>query len=520
VTRAREAEYYPDFTNPGHGTDVEGRMERAGRGEGVYNVVVIGGGTAGLVTAAGTAALGGRVALVERHLMGGDCLNYGCVPSKALIASARVATRMRHAGLQALDPVDVAVDYGRVVRRLKALRARIEPHDSAARYEGLGVDVFLGQAALESPRAVAVGGTALRTRHIVLATGGRAAIPDVPGLQEAGFLTNETVFEREQPPGRLLVLGGGPIGCELAQAMARLGARVTLIDRGRQLLHREDPDVAALVQARLEADGVGVLLRARVESIAPGRDGAHRARVRQDSDDPGTAASRDVETDTILVATGRRPNTEGLGLEKAGVASTPKGVTVNRFLMTSRSNIYAAGDLCGPYQFTHFAEYQARLIVRNILLSPLGGLGRVKADYRVVPWTTFTEPEVARVGLNETDATRAGILVDVHRFPYAQLDRAILESDETGFVKVVAARGKDTLLGATVVGAGAGEVIHELALAMRERIGLSRLSSMIHVYPTFSQAVQRSADAFMRTRLTPRARALFSRLYAWQRRSS
>jgi pyruvate/2-oxoglutarate dehydrogenase complex dihydrolipoamide dehydrogenase (E3) component len=493
-------------------------MTRAGKGEGIYNVVVIGAGTAGLVTAAGTAGLGGRIALVERHKMGGDCLNYGCVPSKALIKSSRVAALMRHAGLYALDPVDAAVDYGRVARRVKELRAKIEPHDSAARFEGLGVDVFQVQATLESPHTVRAGDTVLRTRHIVLATGGRAAVPDVPGLREAGYLTNETVFEREEPPGRLLVIGGGPVGCELAQAMARLGARVTLVGRGDRLLHREDPDAADLLKAQMERDGVRVLLRARVESVAPGRGGAHRAGVRQEGEGGGSAPTVEVEADTILVAAGRRPNIENLGLEKAGVAHTNRGVTINGYMQTSQPNIYAAGDVCGPYQFTHFAEYQARLIVRNILLAPLLGLGRAKADYRVVPWTTFTEPEVARVGLNEQDAARAGVPIDVHRFPYSELDRAILENEETGFAKVVAAKGRDTILGATVVGAGAGELIHEFALAMRERIGLSRLSSMIHVYPTLSQAVQRTADACMRTRLTARARAIFSRLYAWQRR--
>ncbi|MBI1951874.1 MAG: mercuric reductase [Acidobacteria bacterium] len=493
-------------------------MATAGKGEGIYNVVVIGAGTAGLVTAAGTAGLGGRVALVERHRMGGDCLNYGCVPSKALIKSSRVLALMRHAGLYALDPAGAAVDYGRVARRVKALRARIEPHDSAASFEGLGVDVFPGQAVLESPHAVRVGDVLLRTRHIVLATGGRAAVPDVPGLSEAGYLTNETVFEREDPPGRLLVMGGGPIGCELAQAMARLGARVTLADRGGQLLHREDPDVADLLKRQLERDGVRVLLRARVESVAPGQGGPRRARVRQEGESGRPAPALEIEADTILIAAGRRPNVESLGLEKAGVAYSARGVAVNAYLQATRPNIYAAGDLCGPHQFTHFAEYQARLIVRNILVSPLLGLGRARADYRVVPWTTFTEPEVARVGLNEKDAAQAGVPCDVHRFPYADLDRAVLESEEIGFAKVIVARGRDTILGATIVGAGAGELIHELALAMRERIGLARLSSMIHVYPTFSQAVQRAADACMRTRLTARARAIFSRLYAWQRR--
>jgi pyruvate/2-oxoglutarate dehydrogenase complex dihydrolipoamide dehydrogenase (E3) component len=493
-------------------------MGRTDKGRGVYNVVVVGAGTAGLVTAAGTTGLGGRVALVERGRMGGDCLNYGCVPSKALIRSSRVAALMRRADRYALEPIRPAIDYGRVIRRVKALRARIEPHDSVERFEGLGVDVFRGEAALESAHAVRVGETLLRTRHVVLATGGRARVPDIPGLAEAGYETNETIFERTTPPGRLLVMGGGPIGCELAQAMARLGSRVTVVDRGAHLLHREDPEVADLLKTRMEEDGVRLLLRSRIESIVPGRGGPHRVSVRPEGEAGGASTALEIEADTILIAAGRRPNIERLGLDEAGVGTTDRGVTVNAFLQTSRPNIYAAGDVCGPYQFTHFAEYQARIVVRNILLSPLLGLGRVGADYRVVPWTTFTEPEVARVGWNEQDAARAGAPFDVHRFPYADLDRAILEGEDEGFVKVIAAKGRGRILGATVIGAGAGELIHEFALAMRQNVGLETLSSLIHVYPTLSQAVQRAGDAFMRTRLTPRARALFSRLYAWQRR--
>jgi pyruvate/2-oxoglutarate dehydrogenase complex dihydrolipoamide dehydrogenase (E3) component len=485
------------------------------KGQGVYNVVVIGAGTAGLVTAAGTAGLGGRVALIERNRMGGDCLNFGCVPSKALIRSSRVAALMRRADLYALDKVRPLVDYRRVVLRVKALRARLEANDSVERFERLGVDVFAGEASLESPHSARVDGTLLRARNIVLATGGRPAVPDVPGLQEAGFETNETIFERETPPGRLLVVGGGPIGCELAQAMVRLGAGVTLIDRGPHLLHREDADVAALVQARLERDGVRLLLRGRVESVVPGRPAPHRVRARREG---GTDDPIEIEADTILIAAGRTPNVERLGLDRAGVAWTGRGVTVNDSLQTSRGNIYAAGDVCGSYQFTHVAEHQARIVVRNILLSPFRGLLRARADHRVVPWTTFTEPEVARVGLNEGEAAQTDVRFDVHRFPYSDLDRAILESEDEGFVKVIAARGRGTILGATVVGAGAGELIHEFALAMKHRIGLQALSSLIHVYPTLSQAVQRAADAFMRTRLTPGARAVFSRLYAWQRR--
>ena len=493
-------------------------MGSTGKGEGVYNVVVIGAGTAGLVTAAGTAGLGGRVALIERNRMGGDCLNFGCVPSKALIRSSRVAALMRRADLYALDPVKPLVDYGRVVLRVKALRARLEPNDSVERFERLGVDVFPGEASLESAHSVRVDGTLLRARNIVLATGGRAVVPDVPGLKEAGFETNETIFERETPPGHLLVVGGGPVGCELAQAMVRLGARVTLVDRGPHVLHREDADVAALVQARMAEDGVRLLLRGRIESVVPGRAAPHRVKVRREGGTGGPDDPLEIEADTILIAAGRTPNVEGLGLDRARVASTGRGVTVNAYLQTSRKTIYAAGDVCGSLHFTHVAEHHARIVVRNILLSPFQGLLRARADQRVVPWTTFTEPEVARVGLNETDAAQTDVRFDVHRFPYSDLDRAILESEEEGFVKVIAARGRGTILGATVVGAGAGELIHELALAMKQGIGLQSLSSLIHVYPTLSQAVQRTADAFMRTKLTRGARAIFSRLYAWQRR--
>jgi pyruvate/2-oxoglutarate dehydrogenase complex dihydrolipoamide dehydrogenase (E3) component len=284
------------------------------------------------------------------------------------------------------------------------------------------------------------------------------------------------------------------------------------------VLHREDPDVAALVQARMEKDGVRLLLRGRVESVVPGRGAPHRVRVRREGGAGAPAEPVEIEADTILVATGRTPNIEGLGLDRAGIASTGRAVAVNAHLQTSRRNIYAAGDVCGPYQFTHFAEYQARIVVRNILLPPFLGLLRARADYRVVPWTTFTEPEVARVGLGEIDAAQTDVRYHVHRFSYSDLDRAILDGDDEGFVKVIAGRGRGTILGATIVGAGAGELIHEFALAMQQGIALPALSSLIHVYPTLSQAVQRTADAFMRTRLTPGTRAIFSRLYAWQRR--
>ncbi len=481
------------------------------RGEGLYNAVVIGAGTAGLVTAAGTAALGGRVALVERHKMGGDCLNFGCIPSKALIRSSRVAALMRHADRYGLDPHDPPVEYARVVRRLKAARARIEPHDSVERFESLGVEVFLGQARFESPHAVRVGDRVLRTRRTVIATGGRAAVPDIPGLQESGYFTNETFFENEEFPRRLAVLGAGPIGCELSQALARLGSRVTLIDRGDQVLHREDGDVAALLQDALAADGVTLWLRTRLLRVEKGERGARRLVVARDGREEA------FEADAIMVAAGRRPNVEELGLEEIGIRFDERGVWVDRTLRTSHPDIYAAGDVARSHQFTHFADFQARILVRNLLLpSPLGFL-RARADAFVLPWATFTEPEVARVGLNEKEAGAAGIACDVHRHEFSELDRAIVDGTDKGFVKVLTARSTDRILGATVVGAGGGEIIHEFVLAIRNRIGLGSLSSTIHVYPTYAQGVQRVADAYMRTRLTGRAKRVLSWLYARQR---
>ncbi len=481
------------------------------RGEGTYNVVVIGAGTAGLVTAAGTAGLGGRVALVERGRMGGDCLNYGCVPSKALIKSARVAAAIRHADRYGLDCRDPEVDYGRVVRRMKAARARIEPHDSVERFESLGVDVFIGEARLESPHAVRVGSQLLRAPNIVIATGGRASVPDVPGLKEAGYFTNESFFENEVLPKRLAVLGAGPIGCELSQALARFGSRVTIIDRGDQVLHREDADVAELVQNALVDDGVRLLLGSRVTAVETGADGTRRLRVSRGGNEDT------VEADAILLAAGRRPNIEGLGLQEAGVAYDDRGIRVDRHLRATHPGIYAAGDVAGSYQFTHFAEYQARIVIRNILLPRFLGILHGKAEGFVLPWTTFTEPEAARVGLNEKEAQRTGISYDVYQYDFSELDRAILDAADTGFVKVLTVRGTDRILGATLVGEGAGEMVHEFVLAMKNGIGLGTLSNTIHVYPAISQAVQRVADTYQRTRLTRRARKLFSWLYARQR---
>jgi pyruvate/2-oxoglutarate dehydrogenase complex dihydrolipoamide dehydrogenase (E3) component len=487
---------------------------RPARGEGTYNVVVIGAGTAGLVTAAGTAGLGGRVALVERGRMGGDCLNYGCVPSKALLQSSRIAARFRHAHRYGLEPRDPEVDYARVVRRMREARARIEPHDSVERFESLGVDVFAGEARLESPRAVRAGGRLLRTRHVVLATGTRPAVPPIPGLDGSRFFTSETFFENEVLFPRLAVLGGGPAGCELSQAMARFGSRVTLIEQGDQVLGREDRDAAEILQSCLREEGVDLHLRARVTRVEGRPDGPSRVTLQS------VEGEQMLEADALLVATGRRPNVEGLGLEEAGVAFDDRGIKVDAWLRTTRPGIFAAGDVAGGPQFTHFAEYQARIVVRNILLPRLLGLLHARADGFVLPWCTFTEPEIARVGLNEREATERGIAHRVHRFDFRSLDRAILDGADTGFVKVLTAPGSDRILGATLAGEGSGEMVHEIAVAMRNRIGLAGLSGTIHVYPTLSQAIQRVADAHQKDRLTAGALKAFSWLYARQRGSS
>ena len=480
------------------------------REEKPYNVVVIGAGTAGLVTAAGTAGLGGRVALIERHKMGGDCLNFGCVPSKALIRSSRVAALMRGADRFGFDPVALQVDYARVARRMRDLRAKIAPNDSVERFTGLGIEVLLDQARFESPHSVRVGDRSLRARHFVIAAGGRAAVPPIPGLQEAGYQTNETVFELDRLPPRLAVLGGGPIGCELAQAFARFGSQVTIIDRGKHLLHREDDDVVPLMEMALEADGIRLLHETNVSQVQRLPDGVKRLRVTT------PRGVEELDADEIFVAAGRQPNVEGLDLEKAGVEYGRRGIKINAYLQTSQPHIFALGDVSGPYQFTHFADYQARLIVRNILMSGLPPMLKAKADYSIVPWCTFTEPEVARVGLNEQAAQKQGVAYDRFVFPFAELDRAILDSADQGFVKVLTAKGSDKILGATIVGEGAGELIHEFTLAMRKSVGLATISGTIHVYPTLSQAVQRVADSYNRSRLTARARKLFGWLYQRQ----
>jgi pyruvate/2-oxoglutarate dehydrogenase complex dihydrolipoamide dehydrogenase (E3) component len=480
------------------------------KGEGVYNVVVIGAGTAGLVTAAATAGLGGRVALVERDRMGGDCLNTGCVPSKALISSARLVRQIRRAEDWGLEPMDPRFDFARVFGRMRERRAKIAPHDSQERFESLGVDVFRGHARFLSPREVEVDGRRLTAKNFVIATGSRPAVPPVAGLSEVPFLTNETVFDDlREKPDRLVVLGGGPVGCELGQVFARLGVRVTIVQRPPQILEKEDPDAAGLVRRILEEEGVTVLAGAQARGVS--RNGrAVRVEV-----EIGESERRAVDADAIFVAAGRVANTGDLGLEAAGVALGENSIRVNRHLQSSQPHIYAAGDVVGGYQFTHVADAHARVIARNILFP----WWQTTWDDSVVPWCTYTSPEVARVGLNETDARRRGVKFDVWRRPLDEVDRAVVESEEVGFAKVLTRKGGDRVLGATIVSERAGDLVHELVLAMKAGVGLKEISSTIHAYPTFAEVSRRLADEYQKSRLTPGVRRLFEWLYRRARRA-
>lgn len=473
----------------------------------MYNLVVIGAGTAGLVAAAGAAGLGARVALVERHLLGGDCLNVGCVPSKCLIRSARAAADLRDARGYGLSvPGGGKADFPEVMRRMRGVRARISGHDSAKRFAGLGVDVFLGEGRFSGPDAVEVGGAALRFRKAVIATGASPVVPPVEGIGEAGYLTNETVFSLTELPERLLVFGAGPLGCELAQAFRRLGSRVTVLERGPRLLAREDPDAAAAVASSFRRDGIDVRLDTVVERVAVAAGGK---RLHLSSNGSRTF----VDGDEILIGAGRSPNVEGLNLEAAGVAyDGRRGVTVDDRLRTTNPRIYAAGDVCLPHKFTHAADAAARIVIRNALF-----LGRQTWSALTVPWCTYTDPEIARVGMHEQDAKAAGIDVDTFVRPLSMVDRAVADGEEEGFVKIHVRKGTDEILGATVVARHAGEMINEISLAMASGIGLGALANLIHCYPTQAEAVRQAADAYNRTRLTPFVGRLLAAWLSWTR---
>jgi len=482
----------PDWRNP----------TPAGR----YNLVVVGGGTAGLVAAAGAAGLGATVALVEQHLLGGDCLNTGCVPSKALIRAARAVAAVHAAGdFGVRVPPGVAVDFPAVMERMRRLRAQISPHDSARRFSDLGVDVFLGEGRFTGPDTIAVGDTELRFAKAVIATGARASAPPIPGLDTVPHLTNETLFSLTELPPRLGVIGAGPVGCEMAQCFARFGSRVVLVESGSGVLPRDDRDAAAIVRAAMERDGVIFLGRGRELQVQGTADGIRLTFG-------GAAGADAVVVDQLLVAVGRAPNVEGLGLEAAGVALDRSGVQVNSRLQTTHPRIYACGDVCSSHQFTHAADFMARLVLRNALFR-----GRGRVESLVIPWCTYTSPELAHVGLNAADAAAAGIAVDTFTQEFGGVDRAVLDGETEGFVRVHVRRGTDELVGATVVAAHAGDLIGELTLAMTAGLGLKTLGAAIHPYPTRAEAIRKTGDLFNRTRLTPFVRGIMRQWMAWQR---
>ena len=483
----------PEWVNP----------EPTGR----YNMVVVGAGTAGLVTAAGAAGLGAKVALIEKHLMGGDCLNVGCVPSKALISSARAIADVRDVHKLGVHVPDGSrLDFGAVMERMRRLRAGISHHDSAKRFSGLGVDMFIGEAKFTGRDTVEVGGKTLRFAKACIATGARAAAPTIPGLAEAGYLTNETVFSLTELPRRLAVIGGGPIGCELAQSFARFGSQVTLLEMGKQILSREDQDAAAIVTESLSRDGVQFCFDANITSVR--KTGNEKILAIETP-----AGAEELTVDELLVGAGRAPNVNGLGLETAGVEFDQRtGVKVNDKLQTANKNIYAAGDICFPYKFTHTADAMARLVIGNALF--FGG-GKTSALH--IPWCTYTDPEIAHVGLYEHDAKQRGIEVDTFTVAMDTVDRAILEGRTDGFLKVHVKKGTDKILGATLVAAHAGEMISEITLAITAGIGLGTIAKTIHPYPTTAEIIKKAADAYNRTRLTPGVKRLFDTILRWRR---
>jgi len=473
-----------------------------------YNLVVIGAGTAGLVTAAGAAGLGAKVALIERHLLGGDCLNYGCVPSKGIIRAARAIYDVRTSREFGISGGErLTIDFAEVMKRMRRIRSEISPHDSARRFrDELGVDVFFGAGSFTGPDSIEVEGKRLRFKRAAVCSGARAAAPPIPGIEEAGYLTNETVFSLTSLPSCLAVIGGGPIGCELAQTFARLGSRVTVIEYVGHLLSREDADAAEIVQQAMIRDGVELCLQAKIVGVMQ-RGSEKVISVEQD----GT--SLELVVDEILVGIGRAPNVEDLNLEAAGVAYDSKqGVKVDEMLRTSNTQVFAAGDICFPYKFTHTADALARILIANALF-----MGRQKTSALVVPWCTYTDPEVAHVGMYEKDALDKGIEVTTLTVPLADVDRALLDGEAEGFARVHLKKGTDRILGATIVARHAGEMINELSLAMTAGVGLSAIGRTIHPYPTQAEAIKKLADAYNRTRLTPFVKKVLETWLKWQR---
>ncbi len=484
--------------------------------DGRYNIVVVGAGTAGLVTAVIAAGLGAKVALIERHLMGGDCLNVGCVPSKGIIRAANAWAQLRDASKFGLQiPPGVIYDFGVAMARMRKLRARISHTDSAHRYKSLGVDVYIGQARFADQQTVVVEGQAgNRTLPFVKAaicTGARASAPAIPGLEEAGYLTNETVFSLTELPARIGVIGAGPIGCELAQAFARFGSQVYLIEAMHGIMPNEDRDAAELVHQSMTRDGVTLLCCGKdlkVEKTAGGK------RLVVDSH----GQQYDVTVDEILVGAGRTPNIHGLGLEAIGVEYDKMGVKVNDRLQTTNQRIYAAGDICSRYKFTHAADAMAQIVIQNALFPHPLGIGYASMDSLIMPWCTFTEPEIAHVGMYETDAKKKRLEVETYTYTLNEVDRAILDGEDEGFARIHIQKGTDKILGATIVAAHAGEMISEFSVAMKAGVGAKTIAATIHSYPTQAEVNKKVVNLWRKAHFTLRTRMLLSRLFLWLRR--
>ncbi len=472
------------------------------------NLVVIGAGSAGLVTAYIAAAVKAKVTLVEKNKMGGDCLNYGCVPSKAMIRSAKFMSHIARSREFGIKKASAEFDFAEVMERIQEVIRKIEPHDSVERYTGLGVDVVLGEARITSPWTVEVDGKTLRTRNIVIATGGEPFVPPIEGIDKVDYYTSDNLWEMRERPRKLAVLGGGPIGAELTQAFARLGVEVTQVEMLPRILSREDPEISQLVREKFESEGIRVLT-------------GHEARrfVKRDGRDFLVAVHDDgeveIEFDTLIVAVGRKPRSRGFGAEEVGVRLNRNGtIEVNEYLQTRIPTIYACGDVTGPYQFTHVGAHQAWYTSVNSLF---GIFKRFKADYSVIPWATFTEPEVARVGLNETEAKEQEIEYEVTRYGIDDLDRAIADSEAHGFVKVLTEPGRDRILGVTIVGEHAGDLIAEYVLAMKHNLGLNKILGTIHIYPTLAEANKYAAGEWKRTHKPEKLLEWVGKFHAWRR---
>lgn len=466
---------------------------------GRYNAVVIGGGTGGLITAAVTAGLGGKVALIERHLLGGDCLNTGCLPSKSIIRPTAVLGELSRAedfGLKIEGKV--TADFGAIMERMRRIRAKVSRMDSFKRYTDLGVDMYLGDGKFTGPDSIEVAGQTLNFSKAIIATGARAIELPIPGLADAGYITNETLFHLTEMPPRLGVIGAGPIGCEMSQTFRRLGAEVYLFNAADQILVREDKDAAKIVQAAFIQDGINLIFHAKVKEITTSDTGKI---VHYETE----GEQRQIEVDEILVSVGRDPNVEGMGLEEAGVEYDKRmGVKVDDYLKTTNPNIFAVGDVSMKYKFTHAADAAARIVVRNAFFK-----GKGKVSDLIMPWCTYTEPEIAHVGLYEHQAQEAGLELDTYTIHFADVDRALADGDEEGLLKIHTKKGSDKILGATIVARNAGDMISEITVAMVGKVGLGTIANAIHPYPTQAEAIRKAADAYNRSRLTPTVHKLF-----------